>query len=114
MEDREFLESEIIKARTFGWFEDRERLCKIGLARGVSEENTIIIMPDGSLYNNGLRSKNEFIAHKALDIIGDFSIMGTVIGEIRAKNPSHRLNHKMIKLCLSDRESQSCDQYHLL
>ncbi len=66
----EILRNEIIEARTFGYLKELETLQKIGFARGVTIENTLGLTDDG--YTSDLKSDNEPIKHKILDIIGDF------------------------------------------
>lgn len=102
MDDEQFLLNNIALARTFGWFEDGEKMVRLGLAKGVNPENTVLIMPDGSLYDKQeLRIQNEFICHKALDLIGDFAILGDIIGTIEVINPSHLINNLITRRILA-------------
>lgn len=66
----EKLRNEIIEARTFGYLKELETLQQMGFARGVTVENTLGLTDDG--YTSSLKSDNEPIKHKILDIIGDF------------------------------------------
>lgn len=66
----EKLKNEIIEARTFGYLKELETLQQMGFARGVTVENTLGLTDDG--YTSNLKSENEPIKHKILDIIGDF------------------------------------------
>ncbi|MEW6213953.1 MAG: UDP-3-O-acyl-N-acetylglucosamine deacetylase, partial [Nitrospirota bacterium] len=66
----------IAPARTFGFLKDVEYLMTNGFARGGSFDNTIILGEDGILNSSGLRFKDEFVRHKILDLIGDFSLSG--------------------------------------
>lgn len=61
---------EIVEARTFGYLKELETLQQMGFARGVTVENTLGLTDDG--YTSTLKSDNEPIKHKILDIIGDF------------------------------------------
>jgi UDP-3-O-[3-hydroxymyristoyl] N-acetylglucosamine deacetylase len=66
---------------------------------GANVDNTVVIMENGALHDKQtLRFPNEFIAHKALDLIGDISILGAeIVGKITAVNPSHKLNHMILR-----------------
>jgi UDP-3-O-[3-hydroxymyristoyl] N-acetylglucosamine deacetylase len=90
---------DISEARTFGWLSDYEKICNKGLAIGASEDNTIVILNDGSIKNKeGLRHKKELVMHKCLDLIGDLSILGMdIIGKISAVNPSHAINMEFVR-----------------
>ena len=66
---------EVIEARTFGYLDDLEKLQAMGLAQGVSLENTLGLKSDGG-YTSELRSEFEPAKHKMLDLIGDFYLSG--------------------------------------
>ncbi|MEM7492840.1 MAG: UDP-3-O-acyl-N-acetylglucosamine deacetylase, partial [Pseudomonadota bacterium] len=67
---------DIAFARTFGFVRDVEALKKIGLARGGSLDNAIVIDGDVIMNPEGLRSDDEFIRHKLLDAVGDLYLAG--------------------------------------
>lgn len=94
----------IAYARTFGWLEDCERIRAMGMARGTSLENTVVITPQNYIMNSdGLRNKREIVYHKALDLIGDFTLSGyDIIGAIRGSNTSHLQNNLFIKKLMSE------------
>ncbi|MCS6873865.1 MAG: UDP-3-O-acyl-N-acetylglucosamine deacetylase [Pyrinomonadaceae bacterium] len=91
---------EIAPARTFGFFEEVERLRRANLAKGGSLENAIVLTRDQILNSEPLRFENEFVRHKILDIIGDFALLGLPIqGKIYAEKSGHALHASlMIKL----------------
>ncbi|MBR1479576.1 MAG: UDP-3-O-[Alphaproteobacteria bacterium] len=95
---------DIASARTFGWFEDCEKVRAMGLAKGASEENTVVIMQDNSIKNaGGLRNPKELVMHKCLDLIGDFSVIGyDIIGSVRGLNTSHSLNNLLMRKLLKE------------
>lgn len=66
---------EVIEARTFGYLDDLEKLQAMGLAQGVSLENTLGLKSDGG-YTSDLRSEFEPAKHKMLDLLGDFYLSG--------------------------------------
>jgi UDP-3-O-[3-hydroxymyristoyl] N-acetylglucosamine deacetylase len=94
---------EISRARTFGFLRDVEMLKKMGLARGGSLENAIVVDEHSILNPEGLRFSNEFVRHKILDAIGDMSLFGwPVVGHLKAFKTGHALNHKLVQKVLSD------------
>jgi len=94
---------EILDARTFCFYEDIEKMKKSGLAKGGNLDNAIVIK-DGKVFNKGgLRSENEFVKHKVLDLIGDLALCGfNIIGDIKAKCPGHEINKLTMKKIFSD------------
>jgi UDP-3-O-[3-hydroxymyristoyl] N-acetylglucosamine deacetylase len=102
----ETFRKEIAAARTFGFLAEVETLKANGLARGGSLENVVVIGNDGILNEEGLRFEDEFVRHKILDAIGDFSLAGYhIIGHVKAFKSGHDLNHKMLNQLLSERDS---------
>jgi UDP-3-O-[3-hydroxymyristoyl] N-acetylglucosamine deacetylase len=87
---------EIAPARTFGYLHEVEALLKAGLARGGSLENALVFAPDGPLTQ--LRWPNEVVRHKALDLIGDFALLGArpncLVVSVKS---GHRLHAKAAK-----------------
>lgn len=84
---------EIAPARTFGFKADAEALRERGLALGSSLDNAVILDEEGVINEGGLRFADEFIRHKAGDIIGDLALTGARIrGHIVAERPSHAGN----------------------
>ncbi len=93
---------EIAPARTFGFLKDVEYLKANGFAKGGSLENAIILGSDGILNASGLRFKDEFVRHKILDLIGDFSLIGfPIYGHIIANKSGHTANLKFLKKLIS-------------
>jgi len=93
---------EIAPARTFGFLKDVEYLKANGFAKGGSLENAIILGSDGILNASGLRFKDEFVRHKMLDLIGDFSLIGfPIYGHIIANKSGHTANLKFLKKLIS-------------
>ncbi len=95
---------EIASARTFGFLKDVEYLKANGFAKGGSFENAIILGKDGILNSSGLRFKDEFVRHKILDLIGDFSLIGFPIhAHIVVSKSGHTANLKFLKKLLVHR-----------
>ena len=99
-------ESEISKARTFGFLHEYEYLKKYGLARGVTLENVIAIDDKDVINEGGLRYRDEFVRHKILDCIGDFSLLGMpILGHVVAEKSGHAFNHSFLKKIFEEKES---------
>ena len=99
-------ESEISRARTFGFLHEYEYLKKNGLARGVTLENVIAIDDKDVVNEGGLRYQDEFVRHKILDCIGDFSLLGMpILGHVVAEKSGHAFNHSFLKKIFAEKES---------
>ena len=95
--------NDVCLARTFGFKNEIEYLNKIGLARGGSLENAIVIDDEGIVNKGGLRYENEFARHKTLDFIGDIYLAGHyILGHFTASKSGHGLNNKMLHKLLDD------------
>jgi len=89
---------EISGARTFGFFHEIEYMKKMGLARGGTLENAVVIGKDQVMNADGLRFPDEFVRHKVLDCIGDFSLIGLpILGHVVAHRSGHAFNHVFLK-----------------
>jgi UDP-3-O-[3-hydroxymyristoyl] N-acetylglucosamine deacetylase len=89
--------NDISRARTFGFKHEIDHLHKIGLAKGGSLDNAVLVSEDGIVNPEGLRYKNEFIRHKALDFIGDIFLAGYfIIGHFNASKSGHGINNKLL------------------
>lgn len=92
---------DIAFARTFGFARDVETLKAMGLARGGSLENAVVIDGDHVVNPEGLRSEDEFIRHKLLDAVGDLMLAGAPIaGQYEAHQPGHAMNNKLVRALL--------------
>ena len=98
-------EKEISHARTFGFIQDLELLKRFSLGKGGSLDNAIVIDRDRILNSDGLRYPDEFVRHKLLDSLGDFSLLGMPIqGHIITHKSGHTLNHRFIEKLLDDKD----------
>lgn len=94
---QETFRSEISRARTFGFFEEAEQLRKIGLARGGSLDNAVVIKDAQIMNADGLRYADEFVRHKLLDAVGDLSLAGaTIVGHFEAYCSGHAMNNRLL------------------
>ena len=99
-------EREIADARTFGFLQEVEALWARGLGKGGSLDNTIILSQDGVLNESGLRFTNEFVRHKVLDLIGDFSLLGLpFIGHVIAERSGHAIHTRLVQQILNHPDS---------
>ncbi len=103
--DRDSFKDSISCARTFGFVQDLDYLKKFSLGRGGSLENAVVIDSDRILNSEGLRYPDEFVRHKLLDSLGDFSLLGMpILGHISTDKSGHALNHAFINKFLTEKE----------
>jgi len=89
---------EIAPARTFVLKEQIEGLWASGLALGGSLENAVVVDGYKVMNEEGLRFSDEFVRHKILDLIGDFSLLGVPFqGAVEALRPGHTINSTVIR-----------------
>jgi UDP-3-O-[3-hydroxymyristoyl] N-acetylglucosamine deacetylase len=92
----------LARARTFCFERDIEPLRSMGLIRGGSLENAIVLTDEGVL-NGPLRYPDEFGRHKALDLIGDLALVGLpLLGRVEAHKAGHALHTQLVSRVLSD------------
>lgn len=93
---------ELANCRTFGFLHEVEALRQIGLARGGSMENAIVIDNGRVLNPEGLRRRDEFVRHKALDAIGDLYVLGNpVLGRFEGVLAGHGINNAVVLALLN-------------
>lgn len=93
---------EVARARTFGFMQDVETLRGLGLARGGSLENAIVMDEYRILNTDGLRYDNEFVRHKILDAIGDLYLIGhPLLASYVAHKSGHTLNNQLLRALLA-------------
>ncbi|MGA2569825.1 MAG: UDP-3-O-acyl-N-acetylglucosamine deacetylase [Terracidiphilus sp.] len=97
--------SEIAPARTFGYKADEKRLRDMGLIRGASPENAIVLGEDGP-ENGALRFPDEYVRHKVLDLIGDLALAGRRLeGEVVAVRAGHAMHTALVARLLKTRSA---------
>lgn len=93
---------ELADCRTFGFLHEVEALRSMGLARGGSMDNAVVIDGDEIMNPEGLRRPDEFVRHKALDAIGDLYVLGApVIGRFEGVLAGHALNNAVVRALLA-------------
>ena len=99
---------EIFNSRTFCLFEDIEAIKKIGLAKGGSLENAVVVKADKILNENGLRNEKEFVNHKILDCIGDLFTSGyRIVGSVKCSKGGHFLTNELLRKVFKNSENFS-------
>ena len=100
--------SDILSSRTFCLYEDIEKLKALGLAKGGSLENAIVVKEKEVLNKDGLRNKKEFVNHKILDCIGDVYLSGyKMVGKIKCTHGGHKLTNQLLRKVFSDKNNYS-------
>jgi UDP-3-O-[3-hydroxymyristoyl] N-acetylglucosamine deacetylase len=93
---------EIAAARTFGSRQDEQAMRNMGLIRGASRENCVVLTKDG-IENPPLRFADEFVRHKVLDLIGDLALLGKqVLGNVVADRAGHAMHTALVSRLLRD------------
>ena len=100
---RDLYDKELASARTFGFLREEQVMRNMGLIRGATEEN-VIVVTDTGIKNGTLRFPDEFVRHKVLDLIGDLALLGgQIIGKIVADRAGHAMHTALVSRLLKDR-----------
>ena len=99
---------EIFNSRTFCLYEDIEAIKKIGLAKGGSLDNAIVVKGNNILNEGGLRNDKEFVNHKILDCIGDLYTTGyRIIGSVICSQGGHFLSNQLLRKIFENKDNFS-------
>ena len=97
---------EIYNSRTFCLYEDIESLRSMGLAKGGSLDNAVVVKGNKVLNPEGLRNKQEFVNHKILDCMGDLYLTGyKIIGSIKCSQGGHSLTNRLLRKVFADKNN---------
>ncbi|MGC9223942.1 MAG: UDP-3-O-acyl-N-acetylglucosamine deacetylase [Terracidiphilus sp.] len=97
--------AEIAPARTFGYKADESKLRDMGLIRGASPENAIVLGKNGP-ENGPLRFPDEYVRHKVLDLVGDLALAGRRLeGHVVAMRAGHAMHTALVARLLKDRSA---------
>ena len=100
--------SPIYNSRTFCLYEDIDNIKKMGLAKGGSLDNAIVVQGEKILNEDGLRNRHEFVYHKILDCLGDIMLSGNrIFGHIKTSQGGHALTNKLLKKFFSEKSNWS-------
>ena len=98
--------TDIYNSRTFCLFEDIEKIRSIGLAKGGSLDNAIVVKDKEVLNKGGLRNKNEFVNHKILDCIGDLYTSGyRMLADVKCSQGGHYLTNELLRKVFDNQEN---------
>lgn len=93
----------LVRARTFGFMRDVEKMHSMGLARGGSLHNAVVLSDEGVMNEGGLRYHDEFIRHKALDCVGDYFLCGGYLqAHVTTFKPGHGVNNALLRAIFAD------------
>lgn len=96
--DGQAFRDELADCRTFGFLHEVEALRAMGLARGGTMDNVVVIEGDRVLNPEGLRRPDEFVRHKALDAIGDLYVLGApILGRFEGELAGHAINNQLVR-----------------
>jgi len=95
----------VASARTFARKHEIAALRAAGLSKGGSLDNAIVVDGDKVLNPGGLRFADEFVRHKALDLMGDLYMAGPVLGKVTTFKGGHGLNHDLIMALMADQSA---------
>ncbi len=100
--------TDIYNSRTFCLFEDIEKLKDMGLGKGGSLENALVVKNNSLMNEEGLRNNKEFVNHKILDCMGDLYLSGyRIIGSLICSQGGHNLTNKLLRKLFSDQKNYS-------
>ena len=106
-------ETQIAPARTFGFLQEYELMKHYGLAQGGSLDNVLVIDEDDVVNPDGLRYTDEFVRHKILDCIGDFSLLGMpILGHVVAEKSGHAFNHEFLETFFEKKACWATETIH--
>ena len=102
----------IYSSRTFCLYEDIDNIKRMGLAKGGSLDNAIVVQGDKILNEDGLRNRHEFVYHKILDCLGDIMLSGNrIFGHIITSQGGHALTNKLLKKFFSEKGNWSLENF---
>ena len=99
---------DIYNSRTFCLYEDVEKLKSMGLVKGGSLDNAIVVQKDKILNDTDLRNDKEFVNHKILDCMGDLYLSGyKIIGKVKCSQGGHKLTNDLLRKVFLDKKNYS-------
>ena len=99
---------DIYNSRTFCLYEDISKIKNLGLGKGGSLENAIVVKGNSIMNDEDLRNDLEFVNHKILDCMGDLYLSGyRIIGSIKCSQGGHSLTNKLLRVLFSDKKNYS-------
>lgn len=100
--DSDMFKTKLADARTFCMLKDVETMRSTGLARGGSLDNAVVVHEGAVLNDDGLRSDDEFVRHKALDCLGDLYLLGMAVrAKLTTSRPGHALSTQLLQVVMA-------------
>ena len=100
--------TDVYNSRTYCLYEDIEKIKAIGLAKGGSLNNAIVVKDNEILNPEGLRNHKEFVNHKILDCIGDLYTSGyRIVASIKCSQGGHYLTNQLLRKVFQNKENFS-------
>ena len=100
--------TDVYNSRTFCLYEDVDKIKKMGLAKGGSLDNAIVVKNNKILNKEGLRNEKEFVNHKILDCMGDLYLAGyKIIGKLTCSQGGHKLTNQILRKVFQDKNNFS-------
>ena len=104
--------TKIYNSRTFCLYEEIDNIKRMGLAKGGSLDNAIVVQGSKILNEDGLRNRHEFVYHKILDCLGDIMLSGNrLFGHIKTSQGGHALTNKLLVKFFSDKANWSLETF---
>ena len=104
--------SNIYNSRTFCLYEDIDHIKSLGLARGGTLKNAIVVQGNSILNEEGLRNRHEFVFHKILDCLGDLMLSGNrILGYVKTSQGGHALTNKLLVKFFSDQNNWALENF---
>ncbi len=95
---------DVSNSRTFCLFKDINKIKKMGLAKGGSLDNALVVDEEKILNGDGLRNHKEFVNHKILDLAGDFLLSGyRILGKVYCYQGGHELSNLFLRKLLANK-----------
>jgi len=96
----------VYNSRTFCLYDDIDKIRSLGLAKGGSLENAIVVKENKILNDDGLRHRHEFVDHKILDCLGDLMLTGhRIFGHVKTSQGGHMLTNVLLRQFLTDKSN---------
>ena len=100
--------TDIYNSRTFCLFEDIEKLKNLGLGKGGSLQNALVVKNNSLMNKDGLRNEKEFVNHKILDCMGDLFLSGyKILGKVICSQGGHKLTNELLRKVFMDNKNFS-------
>jgi len=104
----------VYNSRTFCLYEDIDKIRSLGLAKGGSLENAIVVKENKILNDDGLRHRHEFVDHKILDCLGDLMLSGhRIFGHVKTSQGGHMLTNVLLRQFLSDKSNWEFESFNI-